>query len=284
MKKTAKERFFIELENQLVKYFSIQEVIEIRDDYKIFFDEKELDELSVEDIIKELGEPHLIVQELIKDKTYSINIFQKLMLKRKAKGLFLGIWVVSIVVFLSIIQWSYMTPATGIGLSLMQIGLFLYIFEYRKILLNKVEIKKSKNIWLLYLFTLITSGITYYNMILLRMFSYDQTKTPILNKMSASEIGPFVHYQILIALFVCFILLYVVLLKWENLLVLLSSLAFYISSIIVLILLHAQLGNLSSMSDVNHYINNQLKVYTIIIMVYVIFQVLILRVRKREEK
>lgn len=226
----------------------------------------------------------MIVQELIKDKTYSINIFQKLMLKRKAKGLFLGIWVVSIVVFLSIIQWSYMTPATGIGLSLMQIGLFLYIFVYRKILLNKVEIKKSKNIWLLYLFTLITSGITYYNLILLRMFSYDQTKTSILNKMSASEIGPFVHYQILIALFLCFILLYVVLLKWENLLVLLSSLAFYISSIIVLILLHVQLGNLSSMSDFNYYINNQLKVYTIIIMIYVIFQVLILRVKKGEEE
>lgn len=284
MKKTAKDRFFIELENQLVKYFSIQEVKEIRDDYKIFFNEKELDELSVEDIIKELGEPHLIVQELVKDKTYSINIFQKLMLKRKAKGLFLGIWVVSIIVFLSIIQWSYMTPATGIGLSLMQIGLFLYIFVYRKILLNKVEINKSKNTWQLYLFTLITSGITYYNLILLRMFSYDQTKTPILNKMSASEIGPFVHYQILLTLLLCFILLYVVLLKWENLLVLLSNLAFYISSIIVLILLHAQLGNLSSMPDFTHYINNQLKVYTIIIMIYVIFQVLILRVTKGVEE
>ena len=78
--------------------------IKIIEDYKVFFNEKEADNLSIEEIIAELGKPYEIVQELVKDKVYEINLFQKISSMEKIRLLLVGLWIATGIIFLVIIQ------------------------------------------------------------------------------------------------------------------------------------------------------------------------------------
>lgn len=274
-KRETKERFFRELKNELTKYFPIHDVREIVDDYKMFFNEKETNKLGVKEIIVELGEPYEIVQELVKDKVDGVNIIQKILSREKVKKLLIGIWVILTLVFIAIIEWSYMIPATGFVLALLQIGLFWYIFVYKRFLLGEEESVRRNNALHINLLALIPIVMVYYNLFLLRVFSDDWSKMPLLNNMSVSEIGPFIHYQILFTLIICFVFLYIMMLKSTNALIQLNSIFLFQTSIIILISLHAQLGNLSSMSTFHYYLSNQLVMYTVVIFVFGIAQLFI---------
>ena len=107
------------------------------------------------------------------------------------------------------------------------------------------------------------------------MFSDDWSKTPLLSKMSPSEVGPFVHYQIFVTLIICFVFLYIMMLKSTNVLIQLNSVFLFLTSIIILISLHAQLGNLASMSAFHYYLSNQLVMYTVIVTIFGIAQLFI---------
>ena len=282
--KKTKESFFMDLRNELVKYFSIRDVKEIMEDYEMFFNEKASSNLGVEEIIVELGDPHEIVKELAKDKVGDVSIFQKILSREKVKKLLIGVWIVLTLIFITIIEWNYMAPATGIVLALLQLGLFWYIFVYKRFLLRDEESVKRKNIFQLNIFALSSMVLVYYNLVLLKMFDEDWSNTPLLKQMSPREIGPFIHYQILVALILCFAFLYIMMLKSTNILIQLNSAFLFLTSIIILISLHAQFVNLASMSVLHYYLLNQLIIYTVIIVVFGSAQLFIYKKYKGELK
>ena len=277
--KRRKEKFFSDLENQLIKYFSIQDAREIIEDYKVFFNEKEAENFDIDEIISGLGEPHEITQELVKDKVYEINLLRKFSSMEKIRLLLIALWISVGIILLLVIQKSYMPPIPGILLAIIHIGLYWYTFVYRKNLLSNKKKKKNKNLILIFL-ALISIGLIYYNFTFLKLFSQDQTLMPFFKNLNPKEIGTFVHYQILITLGFCFFILYKLLLGTKNVFTQINFTFLFGLSIVLLIILHGQLTNLNSLSIFNNYLSNQLKLYTLIVIISGITQIYIFKTKK----
>lgn len=276
-KPMTKDSFFNELERELIKYYSLSDTKEIIEDYKIFYNEKESMEQDDETIIRELGDPHLIVQELLNDKMRQTCVYEKICNMKKTR-VFIGVvWLVVTLLFFWLLQGRYLISSTEIGLTIIQIALFWYTFCYKRMLIRKKEIINPKKMKVYFFCTVGAILMTYLNLIVLGLFSYSKFQIPILDRIPVNMIGPIIHYQMLVAIVMCFIVLYKILLKYNNIGIHLNSIFLLLSSIIILIRLHSKLGILSSMEIFNAYLKSQIVTYSVIVFLYGILYIISLK-------
>lgn len=270
----TKEDFLQALEKELVKYFTSQDRREILEDYESFFSEKEVAHESIKTILDELGMPKEIAEELARERGERWQLGSKLPSQYLSKGIrkfLIGLWILVSIVLVVKMQWFYLDSATGSILVIMNIGLFYMIFistVSRKEHKSKRTDKPTNLLWVMMSF--ISPLMTFYNLFITRTYLLDATALPIIRELEPSYIGPLFHYQILVAIILSFSLLYFILLKTEGRFFHFNVMFLVGASILFLVILHAQLGNIVTLTAFAAFIRAQLTTYSVIIVLAVI--------------
>lgn len=263
----SKKVFLTVLEEELLLNFSIEEAMEILDDYKVFFEEKELEGLLIEDILNDFGEPKEIIKGLINDRTSKPKLLTKMIAVKRRREFIVIVWIFISLLLVKSLEKGNASLLFNIVLVCLNTGLFWYLFAYQKLKRNAKVTITSKENKRISLYQIATLGIVYFNILVIMFAVRNLSETPILSSLPQSMIGPFIHYQIVVSIILCFFFLYFVLIKYSNKILHFSSIIFWSFSIIVLSSLNRALGSLDSIILFDKYIIQQLLFYSVVVMV-----------------
>ena len=279
--KVSNKVFLTVLEKELLLNFSIEDAIEILDDYKVFFEEKEVEGLIIEDILNDFGEPKEIIKGLLNDRTSKPSLWTKIITIKRSRNFILIVWIFICLLLFKSLERGSVSPLFDIVLVCLNTGLFWYLFAYKKLKTNLEDTITPKVNRSISLYQTATFGIVYFNILVLMFAVRNLSETPILSSLPISMVGPFIHYQIVVSIILCFFFLYIVLMRYSNKISHFSSIIFWSFSIIVLSSLNRSLGSLESIILFDKYIIQQLLFYTIAVMAIIGIKVMINRIFRR---
>ncbi len=264
-----KEQFFKILENELLKHFSVKDSIEVLEDYKMFYKEKEDQGANESDIILGMETPHDIVRALINEGVETTNQLSNILISHTTNIGLRIVWIGITILFLLLTEFSYVSSEKGIILLIIQILGFWLIFSYRKFILNKyMKIDNSSKLYIILLLLIVL--ITYGCIAMMYKFSIGPETTPFLDILSPSQIGPLFHYIIMISIVVCLSSIYLVYYRYQKCSIHIIITFLGASSVFLLISLHARLGKIYSMEAFAFFVKNQLITYSVVSLIGII--------------